>query len=132
MCIRDSNKLIKDPATALQWNHSAANEFGRLAQGVGGRIEGTNTIFFIHKSKVPHGRTVAHARFVCDIHPQKAETHRTRLTVGGNLISHPGDVSTRTADLPLVKLFIGHVLSTPRAKFMTMDAGNFYPVSFRA
>ena len=119
-------KLIKNPDTHTIWSHSAANEFGRLAQGVGTRIKGTNTIFFIPKSKVPKGRTVTCAHFVCDIRPQKDETHRTRLTVGGNLISYPGDVSTRTADLPLVKSLINHVLSTPRAKFMTMDTGNFY------
>ena len=33
------------------WSKSAANEFGRLAQGVGGRYKGTNTIFFIHKNR---------------------------------------------------------------------------------
>jgi hypothetical protein len=34
-----------------------------------------------------------------DIRPNKTETHRVRLTVGGNLIQHPGDLSTRSADL---------------------------------
>ena len=116
-------KLLKNPATTIRWNHSAANEFGRLVQGVGGRIEGTQMIFFIPKSKVPQGRTVTCACFVCDMRPQKEETHRTRLTVGGNLINFPGDVSTKTADLPLVRLFINHILSTPRSKFMTMDVG---------
>jgi hypothetical protein len=38
------------------WSKSAANEFGRLAQGVGGIYKGTNTIFFIHKNQVPHDR----------------------------------------------------------------------------
>jgi hypothetical protein len=35
------------------WTHSSANEFGRLAQGVGTRIKGTNTIFFIAKQDIP-------------------------------------------------------------------------------
>jgi hypothetical protein len=39
--------LIQDEATFHVWNKAAANEFGRLAQGGGGRIEGSNTIFFI-------------------------------------------------------------------------------------
>ena len=89
-------------------------------------IRDSNTIFFIPKTKAPKGRIVTCARFVCDVRPHKEEIHRTRLTVGGNLISYPGDVSTRTADLPLVKIFINHVLSTPRAKFIAMDVGNFY------
>jgi hypothetical protein len=36
---------------------SAANEFGRLAQGLkDGRVKGTNTIFFNRKDKVPKDR----------------------------------------------------------------------------
>ena len=35
------------------WETSFANELGRLAQGVGNQIEGTNTINFKHKSAVP-------------------------------------------------------------------------------
>ena len=31
------------------WQHLYGNEVGRLAQGMQGRIEGTDTIFFIHK-----------------------------------------------------------------------------------
>jgi hypothetical protein len=36
--------LIADKKTFPTWDHAAANEFGRLAQGVGGRIEDSNTI----------------------------------------------------------------------------------------
>jgi hypothetical protein len=35
------------------WSISSANKFVRLAQGVGGRIKGTDTIFFIHEHKIP-------------------------------------------------------------------------------
>jgi hypothetical protein len=37
-------QLIKDPITRDAWQLSAANEFGRLAQGVSRRVKGTNTI----------------------------------------------------------------------------------------
>jgi hypothetical protein len=70
----------------------ASNEFGRLAQGVGGIIEGSNTIFFIPCQAVPKGKNVTYGRFVVYIGPNKTETHRFRLTVGGNLIQYPGDV----------------------------------------
>jgi hypothetical protein len=40
--------LIHDPATKDIWEHSCANEFGRLAQGIRD-IKGTDTITFIHK-----------------------------------------------------------------------------------
>jgi hypothetical protein len=48
--------LINDASTFTIWNEAAANEFGRLAQGVGDRIEGYNTIFFIPRQAVPKGK----------------------------------------------------------------------------
>ena len=119
-------ELIANPKTKDAWLRSAANEFGRLAQGVGGRIEGTNTIQFIPRNKVPKDRTVTYARFVCSVRPQKTETNRTRITVGGNLIDYPGDVSTRTADLTTAKCLFNSTISTPGAKFMCADVKNFY------
>jgi hypothetical protein len=46
-------KLITHPKYWEVWIHSSANEFGRLAQGVGSRIEGTNTIFFVQEKDIP-------------------------------------------------------------------------------
>jgi hypothetical protein len=67
--------LIQDEATFPVWNKVAANEFGRLAQGVGGIIEGSSTIFFIPRQAVPKGKNVTYGRFVVDIRPRKTETH---------------------------------------------------------
>ena len=104
--------LIKGPTKAI-WENSFANEIGRLAQGVGSRMpSGTNTIFFIPKDKVPAGRTVTYGIIVVERRPLKAETHRTRLTVGGNLINLPGDVTTPTSVLITAKLIFNSVLST--------------------
>ena len=57
-------QLITNSDTAETWLHSSANEFGRLAQGVGDRIKGTDTIHFITKPQVPHDRKVTYASFV--------------------------------------------------------------------
>ncbi len=47
-------QLLQDPKHAKLWAYSAANEFGQLAQGVGTRIKGTNTIHhFIRKKSSP-------------------------------------------------------------------------------
>ena len=110
------------------WTRSFSNELGRLAQGVGGRVEGTNTMFFIPKNKVPQDRfkDVTYGRIVVDYRPQKEEPHRTRLTVGGNLINYPGDVSTPTADITTAKLLINSTISTPGARYMCCDVKNFY------
>ena len=46
-------QLIRNPRYKKEWKISASNKFGQLAQGVGGRIKGTNTIKFIFKHEVP-------------------------------------------------------------------------------
>ncbi len=46
--------------------------------------------------------------------------------MGGNLINYPGDCETPTADLLTVKLMFNSIISTPNAKFMTIDIKDFY------
>ena len=46
--------------------------------------------------------------------------------MGGNRINFPGDVGTPTAEMLLVKIMLNSVISTPGAKFMTIDISNFY------
>jgi hypothetical protein len=122
----DYRHLIQDETTFPVWNKAAANKFGRLAQGVGGRIEGSNTIFFIPRQTVPKGKIVTYGRFVVDIRPNKTETHRVRLTVGGNLIQYLGNVSTHSAALTTSKCLWNSTISTEGAKYMCLDVNNFY------
>jgi hypothetical protein len=63
---------------------------------------------------------------VVGIHPNKAETHRVRLTVGGNLIQYPGDVSTRSSDLTTYQCLWNSTISTEGARYMCLYAKNFY------
>ena len=58
--------------------------------------------------------------------PEKAEPNRTRFVVGGDRINYPGEVATPTADMLVAKLMFNSVISTPGARFMTMDISNFY------
>jgi hypothetical protein len=78
--------LLKCPKYKDEWKHSFGNEIGCLAQGMPGRSEGTDTLFFIDRSKVPEDRRkdVTYGKIVCNMRPQKSETNRTRLTFGGN------------------------------------------------
>ena len=102
--------LIKGP-TKSNWEILLANKIRRLAQGVITRMPpGTNTIFFIPKEKLPPGRIVTYGRIVAKIRPQEAETHRTIITVGRNLIIFPGDVTSPTEDLITAKLIFNSVL----------------------
>jgi hypothetical protein len=117
---------IQDETTFPIWKHAAANEFGRLDQGVGVIIEGSNTIFFIPRQSVPKGEIMTYGRFVVDIRPNKTETHRVRLTVSGNLIKYSVDVSTRSTDLTTSKFLWNRTISTEGDKYMCLDVKNFY------
>jgi hypothetical protein len=69
--------LICNPKYKKTWNLLAANKFSQLAQGVGNRIKGTNTIKFIHKHKVPKSslKYVTYGQFVCTEQPEKVESN---------------------------------------------------------
>ena len=122
-------QLLKHPKLQVPWKRSSANEFGRLAQGVGKRVKGTDTMRFIEEMEVPRSRRrdVTYGSFVCNVRPEKTdEPNRTRFTVGGDKINYPGEVATPTADMLVAKMLFNSVISTPGAKFMTMDISNFY------
>jgi hypothetical protein len=108
--------LMKSPKHTTAWTKSFLNELGCLAQGIADREKGTNTVFFIHHDQVPHDqrKDVTYGRICVDYRPQKKEPNRTRLTVGGNLIDYPGDVSTPTASTITAKLVINSTISTPQ------------------
>ena len=119
--------LLADPTTCNIWLRSAANEFGRLAQGLpDNRVDTTNTIFFIPITKVPCHKRPTYARFVCSFCPQKPEPHCTHITVSGNLIDYPGNLSMKVADMTTFKILINSTLSTPGAKWLGLDVKNYY------
>ena len=128
--------LVKhpDPEIRKQWNHSVANEFGRLMKGIGrkknngiSRVgDGHDTFRFIKKEEVPKGRKVTYARFCCDQRPQKEEVNRTRLTVGGDRLEYEGQTSTEVASLETTKILINSTISTEGARFACADIGNMY------
>ena len=106
----------------------AANKFGRLAQGVGKRIKGTNTISFIHKHEVPRNRMkdVTYGQFVCNKRPEKDKVNRTRFTVGADKINYPKALATPTVEMLVAKILFNSVISTKDAKLMKIDISKFY------
>jgi hypothetical protein len=91
--------------------------------------KGTNSIFVMTHDQIkliPCTQTITYARVVMDFRPQKADLHHIRITAGGNLITYPGELWTRTADLTTSKLMWNSVLSTEGAKYMCLDIKNFY------
>ena len=117
--------LIKHAAYQTTWTKSFTKEVAQLAQGLKD-IQGTSTIYFIKHKDVPKHKTVTYGRIVVDYWPQKADPHRTRLTVGGDCIQYPHDVATPTANLTTCKVLFNSTISMPNAKFATIDNKNFY------
>jgi hypothetical protein len=125
--------LIANPKTRATWTHSYGNKLGWLAQEIPGQVMGTNTIFFIPKDKVPHARAkdVMYGLITCLIRPKKTNDPNqtrlgTRLVTGGDRVHYPCNAGTPTADLLIVKLLINSMISTPGARFFTIDIKNFY------
>ena len=112
---------MKHPKLRDTWTTSLANELGRLSKG-------TDTILFVPKSEIPISRIkyVTYARIVLAYKPDKLEKNRTRLTVDGDRINCLFDCGTPTADVPIIKLLWNSTLSTPGAKYFTLDISNFY------
>lgn len=121
-----SHRALVNGEHAEEWWNATMKEFGRLAQGMPGLVEGTDTMFFIAHDAKPANRKATYTRIVCDYNPAKAEPFRVRLTAGGDQVEYPGYVSTPTVDISTVKCQLNSVLSTPNARYMTFDISNFY------
>ena len=124
--VLEYNKLKIGP-DGEQWIQAAANEIGCLTQGVQPHMpKGTETMFFIPHTAMPKGRKATYLRIVAAEKPNKAEKLRIRFTVSGDRIEYDSNVSTPGADLTTVKCLLNSVISTPDARFMTMDIKDFY------
>ena len=96
---------------------------GRLAQGLKGRVEGTNTIYFINKNEVlqDQWKDVTYGRICVNYQPEKEDTYRIRLTIGGYIINYNEDCGKPTSDLLKEKLLLNRIVSTPVAKLFTVE-----------
>ena len=61
-----------------------------------------------------------------NIRPQEKDKHQARLVMGGDRVNYPYYVSTKTVNLDTTTMFLNSVISTPGARFMTMDITDFY------
>ena len=126
-------KLLQGPE-ASTWEISNANEWGRLLEfGIGNnrlpseRVTGTGTIFFIKKEDFPGNRKVSYANYVCNIRPHKIETHRVRITAGGDRLDHPGDARSTAMCILDAKLDINSTIYDAHkgARYLGNDMENY-------
>ena len=79
-------------------------------------------MYFIPKEEFPFKtKKVTYPKIVCDIRLNKSETHRTRITVGGNLLDYAGTLTTPTSIITTAKCLFNSVVSTPAAKCVLAD-----------
>ena len=107
------------------WIRGMCHEIGRLFQGYKD-IKGTNTCRFIHRHEMPKDRKATYARVVVADRPRKSEPRRVRVTVGGDQVDYPGEVTTKTTSIITAKCLFNKVISTPDARFMCIDIKDFY------
>ena len=76
--------------------------------------------------KIPQDRTVTYTHIVIDHRPQKEDPNRFHITVGGNLIDYPFELTTCTANMVSSKILWNSVISTKDARFAGADIKNIY------
>ena len=83
--------LLANPKYRKTWSTAYGKELGRLAQGIPGVVEGTNTIVFIDKSQVPADRwkDVTYGQICANYCPEKDDPNQIQLTVGRDRINFP-------------------------------------------
>ena len=101
------------------------NKLGCISQGWKAHA-GTDKIEFIYHKDKPKDIRATHVRSVFNTRPQKTDTHRTRLTAGGNMVDYPGEVSTPTSDLTNMKIHINIAISEVKSRYMCMDIKDFF------
>ena len=130
------SQLCRHPKYKEVWNTYYSNELGRLLQGVGSgtsgtkkqHVKGTDTFRVIKIENIPHDgrKEICHTSVVCEVIPNKDDPNHTRITVAGNRVSYPGDVSTPTGSLEPRKMIINSTFSSPDAGLACFDIKNFY------
>jgi hypothetical protein len=114
-------QLLQGP-DATEWQDHSSQEWDRL-------IEGTATLRFVPASTKPRHQKAAYIKHVCieKIKPPGTTlVKRVRTTAGGDKIEYSGDKAANTAGLKTIKTLWNSVLSTYKAKFMTIDVKDFY------
>jgi hypothetical protein len=82
----------------------------------------------MEKHQLPQARCkdITYGRIICVYRLKKKDRYHRCITMGGNLVNYPDNCGTPTADLLTVKLMFNSIISTPNAKFMTINIKDFY------
>ena len=77
-------------------------------------------------TKSPRDQTITYGCIVVDYCPQKPDPNSVRITVDGNLINYPQELTTCTTDLTTAKILWNSVVGTRGTKHKCIDIKNYY------
>ena len=69
---------------------------------------------------------MTYGKIVVNYRPEKEDPYRVHLTVGEDRLTCSWNCSPPMVDMITVKLLLNSIVSTPGAKFMSIDIKNFY------
>ena len=118
--------LLTNPATHLTWSKASSNEYGRLMTGNQYGVIGTDTMEPIALHLIPANKAITYGSIVCDHRPLKSEPDRCRLVVGGDKLTYDHETAAPAANLLETKLMLNSTISTPGARFLTLDIKDFF------
>ena len=83
-------------------------------------------MFFVHSSSISKNKKVAYMWLVVSILPLKVETYCIRVTIRGDRLEYDGFTYTVPASFSIVKLHLNSTISTPGARYMSLDIKDYY------
>jgi hypothetical protein len=118
--LMEMRELLHNLKYSNLWGKSYTKELRHLAQGIPG-TKGTDTIVFIKYDEIPldQRQNITYGKTVVTYWPEKDNPNRMRLTVGGNQIVCPFNVSTPMVEMMTVKMHLNSVISTKGAHYCT-------------
>ena len=75
---------------------------------------------------IPKDNNITYANFVCSIRPQKSETHRVRMTAGGDRLNYTDYPISPTVSITDANIHFNSTISDTKrgARYMTLDIKN--------
>ena len=109
------------------WKPVLSNEIGRLYQEIR-EVKDNGAMTFPPHSSIPKHKKVAYANIICDHRSLKTEVNCVRLTIVGDVLDYPGDVSSSAASLMEPKMLIKLVITDSHlgAKSMSLDIISYF------
>ena len=87
---------------------------------------GTNTTFFLYRSKIPKGKKVIYCRIVLSMQLLKAEVYQVLVTVRGDRLEYSRSITSILAQFITTKIYLNPTISVQNTYYMTTNIKDFF------